>query len=171
MNWTICWSTKKAIAIYDCHCHLSLLHNKIQVSFRRVFKIVKTKYMISCGSMSWVGRLPWQSKDGRCRAIDSMISLSIPLVISLCSLLAPFSAHLNAWNRHLTRKYSTKLSTPGQWPMNCEGCKRNQMVLEPANMHSNAHFWGLDITTKIKNRRQAEAYWKERTAVDAVCFP
>ena len=100
-----------------------------------------------------------------------MISLSIPLVISLCSLLAPFSAHLNAWNRHLTRKYSTKLSTPGQWPINCEGCKRNQMVLEPANMHSNAHFWGLDIITKIKNRRQAEAYWKERNRPWRGLFP
>ena len=38
MNLAICWSTKKAIEIYDCHCHLSLLHNEIHVSFRSVFK-------------------------------------------------------------------------------------------------------------------------------------
>ena len=42
---------------------------------------IKRKYMISCGSMSWVGRIPWQKKHGRHRAIYAMISLSIPLVI------------------------------------------------------------------------------------------
>ena len=44
--------------------------------------------MISCGLMSWVGRLPWQQKHGRHRAIYAMISHSIPLVIfSLLSTL------------------------------------------------------------------------------------
>ena len=112
---------------------------------------------------------------GRCRAIESMISLSIPLVISLCSLLVPFSAHdhLNAWNRHITTKYFTELPTPGQWSLNCEGSKQNQMVLEPWNMQFKCalYFWGLDITTKIKNRRQAEAYWKERNRRWRGLFP
>ena len=62
---------------------------------------MKKKYMISCGSTSWVGRIPWQWKYGRHCAIDISLSFSIParLLFSLHSQLPPFSAHLNAWNR------------------------------------------------------------------------
>ena len=62
---------------------------------------MKKKYMISCGSTSWVGGIPWQWKYGRHCAIDIFAFFfdSRSLVIFLCSPLAPFSAHLNAWNR------------------------------------------------------------------------
>ena len=62
---------------------------------------MKKKYMISCGSTSWVGRIPWRWKYGRHCAIDISLSFSIParLLFSLHSQLTPFSAHLNAWNR------------------------------------------------------------------------
>ena len=62
----------------------------------------KTKYMISCESTSWVDRTRWQWKYGRhCTIIDILLSFSIParLLFSLCSPLAQFSVHLNAWNR------------------------------------------------------------------------
>ena len=59
---------------------------------------MKKKYMISCGSTSWVGPIRWYWKYGRHYAIDILLSFSIPggLLFSLCSPLAPFSAHLNA---------------------------------------------------------------------------
>ena len=63
---------------------------------------MKKKYMISCGSTSWVGWIRWEWKYGRhCAIIDILLSFSTParLLFSLCSPLAPFSAHLNAWNR------------------------------------------------------------------------
>ena len=61
----------------------------------------KNTWFNSCGSTSWVGRIPCQWKYGRHRAVDILLSFSIParLLFSLCSPLAPFSAHLNAWNR------------------------------------------------------------------------
>ena len=64
---------------------------------------MKKKYMISCGSTSWVGWIRWEWKYGRhCAIIDILFSFSIPapwFFFSLCSPLAPFSAHLNTWNR------------------------------------------------------------------------
>ena len=63
---------------------------------------MKKKYMISCGSTSWVGWIRWEWKYGRhCAIIDILLSFFIParLLFPFCSPLAPFSAHLNAWNR------------------------------------------------------------------------
>ena len=62
---------------------------------------MKKKYLISCLSMSWVGRIHWQWKYRRHRVVDILLFLSIParLLFSLCSPLVPFSAHLNAWNK------------------------------------------------------------------------
>jgi len=62
---------------------------------------MKKKYMISCGSTSWVGRIRWQWKYRRHCVIDIPLFFPIPasLLFSLCSPLAQFSAHLNAWNR------------------------------------------------------------------------
>ena len=63
---------------------------------------LRVNWMISCGSTSWVGRIRWQWKYGQhCAIIDILLFFSIParLLFSLCSPLAPFSAHLNAWNK------------------------------------------------------------------------
>ena len=62
---------------------------------------MKKKYLISCGSTSWVGRIQWQWKYRRHCVVDMLLFLSIParLLFSLCSPLVPFSAHLNAWNK------------------------------------------------------------------------
>ena len=62
---------------------------------------MKKKYLISCLSMSWVGRIHWQWKYRRHCVVDILLFLSIParLLFSLCSPLVPFSAHLNAWNK------------------------------------------------------------------------
>ena len=73
---------------------------------------IKRKYMISCGSMSWVGRIPWQKKHGRHRAIYAMISLSIPLVIfSLLSTRAilPWTwDNVLSWTKTLNEKSGEK---------------------------------------------------------------
>ena len=62
---------------------------------------MKKKYMISCGSTSWVGGIPWLWKYGRHCELTYLLSFwtLVRLLFSLCSPLAPFSAHLNAWNR------------------------------------------------------------------------
>ena len=63
---------------------------------------MKKKYMISCGSRSWVGWIRWKWKYRRhCAIIDILLSFSISsrLLFSLSCPLAPISAHLNAWNR------------------------------------------------------------------------
>ena len=61
---------------------VTILNNRC-ICFHLLSRLkIKRKYMISCGSMSWVGRIPWQKKHGRHRAtVYAMISLSIPLVI------------------------------------------------------------------------------------------
>ena len=80
---------------------------------------MKKTYMISCGSTSWVGRIRWQWKYGRHCVIDILFVFSIPsrLLFSLCSPLAPFSAHLNTWNRPVwssTYHENTPLSNWGR---------------------------------------------------------
>ena len=82
---------------------------------------MKKTYRISCGSTSWEGRICWQWKYGRHCVIDILLVFSIPsrLLFSLCSPLAPFSAHLNTWNRPVwssTYHENTPLSnSPYAW--------------------------------------------------------
>ena len=78
----------------------------------------KTKYMISCESTSWVDRTRWQWKYGcHCGIIDILPSFSIParLLFSLCSPLAQFPIHLNAWNRAVLTMKILHWVIEGDW--------------------------------------------------------
>ena len=102
----------------------------------------------------------------RHRAIDTLISLSIPLVISF--LLSTRTILRSTERLELaTREDNTPLSY-GLWgrqtkPNGTRAVKLMQLKC--------AFLGGFDITTKIKNRHHSEAYWKERNRLWRSLFP